>query len=83
MVFMWNGTAGMPLIAPVADIGRPVKPAAAFFHKILTVLVTGRAGSAFHVAENDLSTDIFLLAVEAVDAEVFGIEKKPPARIEV
>ena len=65
MVFMGNGTAGMPLIAPVANIGRPVKPAAAFFHKILTVLVTGRAGSAFHVAENDLSTDIFLLAVES------------------
>ncbi len=70
---MRDGTAGMPLIAPVADIGRPVKPGAAFFDEILTALVTGEAGSALNVAENDLSTDILLLAVETMDAEVFGI----------
>lgn len=83
MVFMGNGTASMSLLAPVTDIGSPVKPVAAFFHKILAVLVTGGAGSALHVAKNDLSTDILLLAVETVDAEVFGIKKKPPARIEI
>ena len=77
MVFMWNGTVGMPLIAPVADIRCPVKSLAAFFHEILTMLVARGAGSTLNFAENDLATDILLLAVEAVDAEVFGIQKEP------
>lgn len=47
------------------------------------MLVAGGAGSALNVAENDLSTDIFLLAVEAVDEEVFCIQEEAPAGIEV
>lgn len=83
MVFMGNGTAGMAFITSVADIRCPVKPAAAFFDKILTVLVAGGAGSAFGVAENDLAADILFLAVKAVDAEVFCIQEEAPAGIEV
>ena len=83
MVFMGNGTTGMALITPIADIGSPIKRVAAFFHKILTVLVAGGAGSAFGIAENDFPADILLLTMEAVDAEVFSIEEEPSARIEI
>ncbi len=83
MVFMRNGTAGMPLITPVADIGSPVKPDTSFFYEILTVLVAGGAGSTFDITENDFFTDISLLAVKAVDTEVFRIQEEPSARIEV
>ena len=41
------------------------------------MLVARGAGSTLNFAENDLATDILLLAVEAVDAEVFGIQKEP------
>ena len=80
---MGNCTACMSLIAPITDIRSPVKPVASFFHKILTVLVACRAGGAFDITEYDLAADIFLLAMKTVDAKIFGIQEKPPARIEV
>lgn len=83
MVLMWDGAAGMALITSIADIGGTVKPLAAFFHKVFTMLVTRRTGSTLDMAEDDLPADIFLLAVKAVDTEVFGIQEEPPAGIEV
>ena len=73
MIFMRNGTEGMSFITPVTDINCAIKSVAAFFHKILIVLVAGRAGSAFNAAGNDLAAEILLLAMEAVNTEVFCI----------
>lgn len=80
---MGYGTAGMSLTTSVTDIRGPVKSLAPFFHKIFTVLVARWAGSAFDMTEYDFPTDILLLAVEAVDAKIFGIQEKSPPRIEI
>lgn len=80
---MRDRTTYMPFVTPIADIGGPVKPVAMFPRKILTMLITGRAGSAFNIAEQDFLTDILLLAMETVDTKVFSVQEKPPARIEV
>ena len=83
VILMGDGTACMPLITPVTDIWSPVKPVAAFPYKILAVLVARRAGSTFDITKDNLSTDIFLLAMETVDTKVFGIQEEPSSRIEI
>lgn len=49
----------------------------------LAVLVARRAGSAFDITKDNLSTDVFLLAMETVDTKVFGIQEEPSSRIEI
>ena len=44
--------------AAITDIGRLIQSFALFLHKILASLITGGAGSAFYIAENDFSADI-------------------------
>lgn len=61
----------------VADIGSPVKPYAVLFFKGSAGLVAGRTGCAFDSAEDNLSAGISLLAVIAVNTEVFGIIESP------
>lgn len=39
--------------AAITDIGRLIQSFALFLHKILASLITGGAGSAFYIAEND------------------------------
>ncbi len=46
---------------------------ALFLHKILASLITGGAGSAFYIAENDFSADIGFPAMEAMNTKVMGI----------
>ena len=57
----------------VADIRSPVKSYAALFFKVSAGLVAGRAGCAFDSAQDNLSAGISLLAVIAVNTEVFGV----------
>lgn len=83
MVFMGDRTTYMPLITPIADIRGPIKPVAVFPHKIVTMLIAGRTGGAFNIAEKDFPADILFLAMETMDAEVFSVQEKLPARIEV
>lgn len=73
----------MTPVTSIADIRGTVKPLAAFFHKVFTMLVTRRTGSTLDMTEDDLFADIFLLAVKAVETEVFGIQEEPLAGIEV
>ena len=61
----------------VADIGSPVKPYAVLFFKGSAGLVAGRTGCAFDSAQDNLSAGIRLLAVIAVNTEVFGIIESP------
>ena len=83
VILMRDGTAYMPLVTSIADIRSPVKSVAAFPYKILAVLVARRAGSAFDITKDNLSTDVFLLAMETVDTKVFGIQEEPSSRIEI
>ena len=61
----------------VADIRSPVKSYAALFFEVPAGLITGRAGSAFDLAQDNLSAGIGLPTVIAVDTEVFGIIEDP------
>lgn len=74
-IFVSNGAVADLFRAAIADIGCPVKAVAALFLKSLTCLITGRAGSAFDAAEEDLFAGIGLLTVIPVNAEVMGIIK--------
>ena len=65
------------LITAVADIRSPVKPYTALFFKVSAGLVAGRAGCAFDSAQDNLSAGISLLAVIAVNTEVFGVIESP------
>ena len=77
MILMRDGTAYMPLVTSIADMRSPVKSVAAFPYKILAVLVARRAGSAFDITKDNLSTDVFLLAMETVDTKVLAFRKSP------
>ena len=57
----------------VADIRSPVKSYAALFLKVSASLVAGRTGCAFDPAQDNLSTGVRLLAVIAVNTEIFGV----------
>ena len=59
--------------AAITDIGRLIQSFALFLHKILASLITGGAGSAFYIAENDFSADIGFPAMEAMNTKVMGI----------
>ena len=61
----------------VADIRSPVKPYAALFFKVSAGLIAGRTGCAFDPAQDDLSAGVSLLAVIAVNTEVFGVIESP------
>lgn len=83
MVLMGDGTACMSLITTIANIRSLVKPAAVLPYKILAVLVARRAGSTFDITKDNLSTDIFLLAMETVDTKVFGIQEESSSRVKI
>ena len=72
-VFVCNGAVIDFFRTAVADIRSPVKPYATLFFKVSAGLVAGRAGCAFDSAQDNLSAGISLLAVIAVNTEVFGI----------
>lgn len=73
LIFMGDRTMIDFFRAPITDIRSLFQPAAAFFFKVFAGLVTGRAGSTFHPAEDDLATGVGLLTVITVDTEVMGI----------
>ena len=76
-VFVGDGAVADLFGTAVADIRSPVKSWAAFFFEVLAGLVTGRTGSTFDPAQDNLSAGVGLLAVIAVDTEVFGIIEGP------
>ena len=59
--------------ASITDIRCPIETDTAFSYKVRTGLVTGRTGSALHIAEDDLTAYIGLPAAVAVDTEVVGV----------
>ena len=61
--------------ASVADIRSLVQTVAAFLFEVLAGLITGRTGSAFDTAEDNLTASICFLAVIPMDTEVLGIIK--------
>ena len=50
-----------------------IKSYAALFLKVSASLVAGRTGCAFDPAQDNLSTGVRLLAVIAVNTEIFGV----------
>ena len=70
---MGNGTVIDGFGATVADIGCLIEAVTAFPYKVRAGLVTGGAGSASHIAEDDLTAYIGLTAVIAVYAEVVRV----------
>ena len=76
-VFVCNGAVIDFFRTAVADIRSPVKSYAALFFKVSAGLVAGRAGCAFDSAQDNLSAGISLLAVIAVNTEVFGVIESP------
>lgn len=52
-VFLGDGAMIYLFCAAITDIGRLIQSFALFLHKILASLITGGAGSAFYIAEND------------------------------
>ena len=62
--------------AAITDIGRLIQSFALFLHKILASLITGGAGSAFYIAENDFSADIGFPAMEAMNTKSYGHYRK-------
>ena len=76
-VFVCNGAVIDFFRTAVADIRSSVKSYAALFFKVSAGLVAGRAGCAFDSAQDNLSAGISLLAVIAVNTEVFGVIESP------
>ena len=72
-VFLGDGAMIYLFCAAITDIGRLIQSFALFLHKILASLITGGAGSAFYIAENDFSADIGFPAMEAMNTKVMGI----------
>ena len=70
---MGDGTVVYCLGASVADIRCLIKTDTAFPYKVRAGLVTGRTGSALHIAEDDLTANDSLPATVAVDTEVVGV----------
>lgn len=75
VVFMGNRTVADLFRAAITDIRGFIKSWAEFFLKVLTGLIAGGAGSAFHTAQDNLAAGIGFLAVIPMDAEVMGIIK--------
>lgn len=63
-IFVGNRTMIDLFTASIADVGSPIKFAAAFFLKIRTGLVTGGTGSTFNAAKKDLIAGIRFLTTE-------------------
>ena len=76
-VFVGDGAVTNLLGTAVADIRSTVKSHAALFFEVDAGLITGRAGSAFDSAQDNLSAGVGLLTVIAVDTEVFCIIEGP------
>ena len=76
-VFVGDGAVADLFGTAVTDIRSPVKSYAALFFKVSAGLVAGRAGCAFDSAQDNLSAGISLLAVIAVNTEVFGVIESP------
>ena len=76
-VFVGDGAVTDLFGTAVADIRSPVKSYAALFLKVSASLVAGRTGCAFDPAQDNLSTGVRLLAVIAVNTEVFGVIESP------
>ena len=74
-VFVGNRTMIDLFTASIADVGSPIKSAAAFCLKIRTGLVTGGTGSTFNAAEQDLIAGIRFLTTETLGTEVLRIKK--------
>ena len=74
-VFVCDGTVRNLFVTAIADIRSFIKPVAAFFFKVRTGLVAGRAGSTLDTAKKDFPTGIGLFTMVAVDTKVFGIIK--------
>lgn len=72
-VFLGDGAMIYLFCSAITDIGRLIQSFALFLHKILASLITGGAGSAFYIAENDFSADIGFPAMEAMNTKVMGI----------
>ena len=70
---MGDGAVVYGFGASVADIRRLIKAAAAFPYKVRTGLVAGRAGSTFHITEDELTAHVRFPAMVTVDTEVMGI----------
>ena len=76
-IFVGNRTMIDLFTASIADVGSPIKFAAAFFLKIRTGLVTGGTGSTFNAAKKDLIAGIRFLTAETLGTEVLRIKKSP------
>ena len=76
-VFVGDGAVADLFGAAVADIRSPVKSYAVLFFEVPAGLITGRAGSAFDPAQDNLSASVGLPTVIAVGTEVFGIIEGP------
>ena len=72
-VFVGDGAVADLFCTAVTDIRSPVKSYATLFFKVSAGLITGRTGSAFDPAQDNLSAGVGLLTVIAVATEVFGI----------
>jgi hypothetical protein len=75
-IFVCNRTAVDLFITAVADIRSLVQTFTTFFLEIPAGLVTGRTGSAFDPAQDDLVAGIGLFAVVSVNTKVMGIVKR-------
>ena len=58
VVFMGNHTVADLFRAAITDIRGFIKPWAEFLLKVLTGLIAGGAGSAFHTAQDKKATDM-------------------------
>jgi hypothetical protein len=75
-IFVCNRTVVDLFITAVADIRSLVQTFTTFFLEIPAGLVTGRTGSAFDPAQDDLVAGIGLFAVVSVNTKVMGIVKR-------
>ena len=74
---MGNGTAAAGFLTAVADVGSPVETAALLFDERMTHLIAFDAGSAFRVAEDDLTADIGLTTAKASGTEIMRVVEDP------
>ena len=76
-IFVGNRTMIDLFTASIADVGSPIKFAAAVFLKIRSGAVTGGTGSTFNAAKKDLIAGIRFLTTETLGTEVLRIKKSP------
>ncbi len=75
-ILVSNRTTADLFITAIADIRSFIEAVTAFLLKVTTCLVTGGAGSAFHSAQDDLSTCISLFTVITMDTKVLCIVER-------